>query len=194
MINLDDVVKVCIGEKVLLGDSASVLFWNQMSNGKVAREPSGVAAEVKVSWPAAHMENDSWRWRKTWIFCAFHIQVVLVNSFVGPSNTTFSLVDIVSEWIQESEEVMEPFRRFVTVTRFLLCSLSFYLAHLRPCAPRSPCKSEWKGVKNQITSDSFLPEGVVTEALSHTKNVHLFHQCIDTYILFPSSMLKPKPY
>lgn len=53
-----------------------------------------------------------------------------------------------------------------------------------------------RGVKSQITSNSFLPEGVVTEALSSTKNVHLNQWTFLFQALFHSkrTMLKHKPY
>lgn len=123
------IVKVCVGGEGLLGEIASLPFWHQMSNETVVKEPSGVTVEVKAWCPAAHVENDSWLWWKTWIFCAFHTQVVLVNSSVCPSNTTFSLVDIATEWIQESEEVTEPSRLFdsVTTSGFLIHFFSHFV-------------------------------------------------------------------
>lgn len=157
-----------------------------MSNETVVKEPSGVTAEVRAWCPAAHVENDSWLWWKTWIFCAFHTQVVLVNS----SNTTFSLVDIVTEWIQESEEVTEPSRLFesVTTSRFFIPFLFFFTlftsrALFLLCARTHTHVNTYelpgfhaylnvtsyvcvktRGVKSQITSNSFLPEGIITGA------------------------------
>lgn len=158
-----------------------------MSNETIVKEPSGATVEVKAWCPAAHVENDSWLWWKTWIFCAFHTQVVLVNSSVCPSNTTFSLVDIVTEWIQESEEVTEPSRLFesVTTSRFFIlfffhfvhftCTLSSLRTHTHVNTYELPGFHAYldvtsytcvktRGVKSQITSNSFLPEGIITGA------------------------------
>lgn len=65
-------VKVLAGDSGLLGKTAILPFWHQMPNETVVREPSGLTVEVKAWCPAAHVENESWRWWKTWIFCAFH--------------------------------------------------------------------------------------------------------------------------
>lgn len=47
------------------------------------------------------------------MFCTSRLQVILVKSSMCPSNTTFSIVDIVSEGIQESKEAGDPSRHFV---------------------------------------------------------------------------------
>lgn len=44
------------------------------------------------------------------MFCVVRLQVILVKSSICPSNNTFSVVDIVSEGIQESEEAGYPSR------------------------------------------------------------------------------------
>lgn len=115
------------------------------------------------------------------IWCISH------TSRVCPSNTTFSLVDIVTEWIQESEEVTEPSRLFesVTTSRFfilffsptLFTSRALFLvcAHTHVNTYELPGFHAYlnvtsyacvktRGVKSQITSNSFLPEGIITGA------------------------------
>lgn len=62
------------------------------------------------------------------MFCAFRLQVVLVNSSVCPSNTAFSVGDIVSEWIQESKEAGDPSRHFGSVTTPKLFPLLYALS------------------------------------------------------------------
>lgn len=61
------------------------------------------AVIYEVLFVATQVENDSWLWRRIGMFCILRLQVILVKSSMRLSSTTFSIVDIVGEGIQESK-------------------------------------------------------------------------------------------
>lgn len=87
---------------------------------------------LKVLFVAIQVENDSWLWRRIGMFCILRLHVILVKSSMCPSKTTFSIVDIVSEGIQESKEAGDPSRHLI-VQRLppfsTYCTLSFYFTY-----------------------------------------------------------------
>lgn len=88
----------------------------------------------KVLFVATWVENDSRLRRRPGMFCTLRSQAILVKSFMCPSNATFSIVDIVSEGIQESKEAGDLSRHLVVqplpLSVFFSASpYSFFLFH-----------------------------------------------------------------
>lgn len=84
---------------------------------------------IKVLFVATQVENDSWLRRRPGMFCTLRLQAILVKSFMRPSNSTFSIVDIVREGIQESKEAGDLSRHLVVQFLPPLIFLSILYSH-----------------------------------------------------------------
>lgn len=106
------------------------LLWFRRLQLKLWSEKPSKSCLLQHKW-----KNDSWLLRSIGMFCILRLQIILVKRSMCPSNTTFSIVDIVSEGIQESKEAGDPSRQLViqhlSLSIFSSTSrtLSFYFTH-----------------------------------------------------------------